>query len=236
MATFFDATTEWFSRTSGAVTDHNAAYTVEGWIKVTVNNDTRHNVIYIDAGSTFANYDRIKLDWFNGAAGIQVVNGGTDSGQQYGTTSLTIDTYFHLAAVRESVTSLKLYINGVLEVTIATDVTGRSAATRMSMAALAEGSEPSTGLVLAAWNAWSRALGAAEITAQMAQAAPTDTTSLWAEWLMLAGVGRVDDASGNARHWTQNGSPTDVTDPNIIYPSAGAAGYMTTNTGYWGTP
>lgn len=221
MAIVFDASGEYLARTSGAVINHNAAYTLAGWVKVTVNNDTRHNVFYVDAGSTFANYDRIKLDWFGGAAGLQVVNGGSDSGQQFGATGLTIDTYYHLAMVRESATSLKLYVNGNLEVTVTTSVAGRSTATRMSMGALAEGSEPSTGLVLAAWNAWSRALGSSEIAAQMAQAAPTDATSLWAEYLMLAGSGRGDDASANARHWTSNGTLTDTTNPAITYPSSG---------------
>lgn len=223
MAIVFDASGDYLNRTSGAVIDHNAAYTVAGWIKVTVNNDTKHNVFYIDAGSTFANYDRIKLDWFNGAAGLQVVNGGTDSGQQFGSTSLTQNTYFHLAMVRESTTSLKLYVNGSLEVTVTTSVASRSSATRMSMGALAEGSEPSTGLVTAAWNAWSRALGSSEITAQMAQAAPTDATSLFAEWLMLAGSVRIDDSGGTSHPWSANGTLTDTTDPSITYPSAGGA-------------
>lgn len=220
MAIIFDATDEYLTRTSGVI-DHNAAYTVAGWVKVTVTNDTKHNVFYIDAGSVFANYDRIKLDWFNGAAGIQVVNGGADSGQQYGATGLTLNTYFHLAMVRESATSLKLYVNGSLEVTITTSVASRSSATRMSMGALAEGSEPSTGLVLAAWNAWNRALTSAEISAQMAQAAPTDATSLYAEWLMLSGSGRIDDSGGTGHPWTANGTLTDTTDPSITYPSSG---------------
>jgi hypothetical protein len=235
MAVLLDATGEYFNRTASAPS-HNSAYTVAGWVKVTVNNDTRHVPWYIDAGSTFSNYDRIKLDWFNGAAGIQVVNGGTDSGQQYGTTALTINTFFHLAAVRESTTSFKLYVNGSLEVTITTSVAARPTATRFGLGALAEGSEPPTGIVMAAWNTWTRALGQPEIAAQMAQAAPTDTTSLWAEWLMIAS-GQGTDSSGNARDLTVNGTPTNVTDPSIIYPGAGGGtGYMTLNTGYWGTP
>lgn len=219
MAVVLNASTKWFERTSPL--DHNAAYTVAGWVKVTVNDATVHNVFVIDRGN-FVDYDRLKLDWFNGAGGLQVVNGGTDSGSQYGTNALTINTYYHLAMVRESTTSLKLYRNGVLEKTVTTSVAARGTATRSSMGALADGSEPSSGLVIAAWNAWTRALDATELTAQMAQAAPTNSTSLWAEWLMLSGSTRGDDASGNARHWTSHGTLTDTTDPSITYPGGAA--------------
>lgn len=235
MAIVCDAAGEYLTITSNVI-NINAAYTVAGWLKRTSNNDNPVNLFVIDHGSDFDNLERIFINSYGQPAGIGFSNGAVFSGTAYGPTNIDVDTWYHIAMVRESTTSLKLYVNGVLEATLTDTIVGRAAPARMSMAAQPSGTEGTIGAVLAAWNAWNRALTSTELLAQMAQAAPTDATSLYAEWLMLAGAGRINDASGNGHPWTANGTLTDTTDPPITYPSAGGPtpGTMTTNTGYWG--
>lgn len=237
MAIALDAAGKYLTRTA-TVIDANSPYTAGGYVMRTTSNDQAIRVYGTDdAGGDFSNYESIKVDWFGNPAGIAYTIGATFVGPTYGTTNISAGTWFHLMIVRESVTSLKLYVNGSLEVTLATSISGRAATARMAMGALGGGGEDTTVGVLAAWNAWTRALNATQVASQYsaAQAAAVDPTNLWAEWLMLAGAGRVNDTSGNARHWTAHGTLTDVSDPPITYPSVGGAtGTMTTNTGYWG--
>jgi hypothetical protein len=127
-----------------------------------------------------------------------------------------VDTFYHVAMVRESATSCKVYLNGVLDATNVTSNAARPAATRMNIATRNAGTNPFNGLV-SYGKAWTVALSAAEIASEMRSVRPLhQLNNLYAWWPMRAGATeRAKDYSGRGRNWTENGTLVDEGDPPI---------------------
>ena len=139
MAIAIDATGKYLTIVS-SVLDANAPYSAGGYVQRTTSDANAIRVFGTDdAGGDFSNYESIKVDWFGNPAGLAFTIGGTFVGPTYGTTNISAGTWYHLMVVRESATSLKLYVNGSLEVTLTTSISGRAATARMVMGALGGG-------------------------------------------------------------------------------------------------
>lgn len=192
---------------SASVPDYNADYTVMWQFYMT--NDTVANAVafYIhSAGETY--YDYWGVD---SARKCRLKRqGGAANDTQIGSTVLAVGTFYHLAVVGTT-TNIKLYLNGVLEVTVSVATAARGAATTMYSAARSIGTDQIDGR-LSAGRAWQSALTPAEIVTEMASATAVKA-SAWADWQTPAGSTRGDDFSVNGRHWTSNGSLTDEAGP-----------------------
>ena len=139
------------------------------------------------------------------------------------TTLAVTGTWYHLAIARENATTLKLYVNGVNEATNTADVTGRTAPSRMEVGQV-QTFNPLNARV-AALKAWSTALTGPQILAEMSRAFPIATSSVYAWWPCQAHTD-VNDKSGNARHWTAEGSLTTEADPPGVTAWTPAAGQV----------
>lgn len=129
--------------------------------------------------------------------------------------TVVMDTWVHVALVRESATSVKSYLNGVLDITNTRDIAGRTASTAIGLGA---------NYYIGSWNeeidarmalvkAWSAALNQSEIKLEMGGAAPVRLANLYGYWPIIDGLTRATDWSGNGRNWTEGGTLTDEADP-----------------------
>lgn len=106
-----DGTGDYLSVTSASLSPGTADWTVEGWI-------------YINVASNGSIFSTITLGTGNGIllgcqaspfkALASVTNGGSGPGWITGTTTLVVNTWYHLALVRATTTTT-LYVNGVAE-------------------------------------------------------------------------------------------------------------------------
>ena len=140
----------------------------------------------------------------SGGGAPSVVSGG----------SVSVDTWVHLCLVRESVTSLKAYLDGTLVATHTADATGRSAVTRQEMGGQsASNNGPLNGRIALA-KMWSAALTPAEIALERETARPCRFTDLW-NWAPLMLATELVDYGGNARDWTAGGTLTTEDGPPV---------------------
>jgi nitrate reductase gamma subunit len=218
VAVRFDASGDYLSRSSD-VLNYQSAYTWMGWIVVKVDLNAISTIFIIDDGTTTGR-DFLRLASDGLLLQMRVDNGGTGSSQD--NTTLVVDTFYHVAMVRESATSCKAYLNGVLDSTNVTDITGRPASTRMNVATRNAGSNPYNGLV-GYQKAWTVALSANAILSEMRSVRPRhQLNSLYAWWPSRAGATeRAKDYSGNGRHWTETGTLTDEGDPPVWWGGRG---------------
>lgn len=229
MAGGFDNTNKWLSRTTGTILDYNSPYTVALWFRYVVSNDKRPSV-FLAARGVFDNPDRLKPDWFNGVAQVEV--NGTDAA---GSTAMTNNTWFWLTYRRTGAAAVQLYVNNVLEATNTVDTTGRAAALQMAVSGYADGTEAANNFEVAYIKAWSASLTTTQMSDQQYLTTPITTTGLFGDWRLQTGA-LGTDSSSNGYDFTVNGALAYVSDPAGVNPPAGGSGYITTNTGYWGTP
>jgi hypothetical protein len=127
-----------------------------------------------------------------------------------------------------------MYLNGVLEIALTNSISGRSAPNSMNIGCQ-DGGYFWNGRMQAI-KAWTAALSAQEILAEMRVIRPIVAANLYGFWPCWPGSGeRVRDYSGNGRNWTESGTITDE-DPApigwgghiIVLPYAAAGGVTVT--------
>jgi hypothetical protein len=200
---------------STSVIDFNDKYTASLWIKpMSVGGGTERHVWNIQ-GSThdYGDMDALTID-SSGALKMTVVI-GYDVEAVTGST-LDADTYYHVAVVREDATTVKVYLDGTLDITVTKDTTGRDAAAYWNLGAYYDGGAFNfyNGLM---WGmkAWTDALSGGERTAELTQGHPVRTANLYGYWDFEEVDPELDD-SGNGHDWTTYNSPTlEVSPPDI---------------------
>jgi hypothetical protein len=144
---------------------------------------------------------------------------GTNTVATTDTVARTSNVWLHLAVVRESPTSLKMYVDGAL---VLHDTTNRTA-TRVNPAlqvmlghyGSSAGNPGTSGHAMTAAKAWSgTALTVAEVAAELPYR-NAQKAGAWGAWHILNTATITTDYSGNGRTLTQSatGSRSDVSDP-----------------------
>ena len=213
----FDASTDRLLRTSG-VLDHNSAYTVMCWIRPSSISGAPC-IFAVSAGTYSANGEELYISASLGnRLTLYAVNGGTDGFGSPNGSVLSANTWYHVAIVRESTTSLKSYLNGVYEQTCTVSAASRSASSRMEFGAWSAGNnDPFSGRIHAI-KIWNTALTEAEIAQEVYTVAPRKLDSLWGWYPTRPGSGeRAKDYSGNGRDWTEGGTLTDDDPPPVSW-------------------
>ena len=213
----FDASTDRLLRTSG-VLDHNSAYTVMCWIRPSSISGAPC-IFAVSAGTYSANGEELYISVSLGnRLTLYAVNGGTDGFGSPNGSVLSANTWYHVAIVRESTTSLKSYLNGVYEQTCTVSAASRSASSRMEFGAWSAGNnDPFSGRIHAI-KIWNTALTEAEIAQEVYTVAPRKLDSLWGWYPTRPGSGeRAKDYSGNGRSLTEGGTLTDDDPPPISW-------------------
>lgn len=127
MAVRFDNSGDRLLRTTD-LPDYNAPHTWMAWVYLVSDLNAASTLITLNDDST-SNVDILRTTGDGVTLDLRVVNGG-DASTVTGT-ALVVGIWAHIALVRESVTSCKLYLNDALDITNPGDVTDRTAATRM---------------------------------------------------------------------------------------------------------
>lgn len=218
MSVIFDGSSDGLSRTSD-ILSYNSAFTVAFWAwrtDVFQNYPNLFSIQYFDGGSN-SNYDYVG---FNSSTTTLIIasNNSTSEINQTGS-SLSVETWYHIALVRTAIDgNLLLYLDGSLDATLSSDMTGRPSAVRMEFAAFSTFDySPFAGRIAYA-KAWSGALSAPEIANECGVIRPVRTDSLYGFWPMLSGSPeRARDYSGNGRDWTQDGTLTDGEGPPVSW-------------------
>lgn len=205
MAIRFDAVaTKYLSRTTN-VLDYTGTYTLMAWVYVVATTGANATFWVIDNGTS---NQRDQVRYTSAAAlSTNVNNGGTNG------STLSTATWYHIAAVRESNTSFKVYLNGALDITNTTNITGRTT-TSMRLFVAQRGGGEGGNYRLYGVKAWSRSLTIDEVKSEINVLRPADTANLYGWWPIFPGSGeRVRDYSGNAYDFTENGTLPSEEDP-----------------------
>lgn len=225
----FDAAADRLLRTTDLL-NYNAAYTWMAWVYL-VSDLNAASTFWIINDDTANNLDQLRTGVDGTTLNTTVRIGG--AGADGVGTSLSLATWYHLTFVRESATLLRTYLNGVSDSTSATDVTGRTAATRLEHGARGSTNAARSDSRVDRIKAWSTNLTQAEIQAEMHAIRPQRTVNLYGFWPTFTGADRVTDYSGNGRAWTEVGTLTDeesapvswgAQSTQLTLPQAAAAG------------
>ena len=225
MAVRFDASGDYF-RISSGVLDYNANYTILAWVLPTSNPIALQTFITVALDSS--NYDKLRSLSSGDSYAVQANNGGTNSS---GTGSaISYGAWQHIGLVRSGTSTLTGYLNGASNGVSSQSVTGRSAATSITLGASVSGSE-ALNARFAAIKIWTAALTADEIAAEMRSIRPVRLANLWGWYPTRPGSGeRAKDYSGNGRNWTETGTLTDEDAPPIWWGARGGHRSKTGNT------
>lgn len=217
MAIRFDTAGERLERTTDLL-DYNAAYTVMLWARpVGWSSGTWAGIISV-AYIGYSDFDGLAIDdafdeWMPFAA--KASSWDVDQSSPVGA---AVNTWVHLALVRESATVLKAYADGALIATVTTaSVSGRNPATFLRIGDTPGADGVFNGRV-AYVKAWSAGLTIDEVAAEMRTIAPRRMTNLYGWWPTWGGATeRARDYSGNARAWTETGTLTDEDPPPVSW-------------------
>lgn len=185
------------------VLDYEADYTVALWIKPEVWLNAYHHVF--DVGQAWNPVARDTFNLYNdgGNRKCRAVRARGSSDGNNGATTINTGTWYHVALVGNS-TNLRLFLNGVLEVTSTlTNVGANSNA--MTLAhymgdAPASDHEEFEGSY-AAIKIWQAELTQAEIQQEMFSIRPLRSANLFSFYTEFLNSGLIPDMSGNGRHF-----------------------------------
>ena len=200
---------------SSDLLNFNNAYTVMGWFRPLANAVDYDAMICMRASDN--NEDTLQF----APGGLTLsLYASAGSGNSVTGSTLSQNTWYHLATVRESTTSCKVYVNGVLDITSTNNVAGRSAINYILISGYNELGAGWFNGVAAHLKAWSRALTADQVKAESATIRPVDVASLYGWWPVFPGATeRVADYSGYGRTWSTAGTLTDVHGPPVSWGS-----------------
>ncbi len=194
----FDASGDYLRKTSGLL-DYNAAYTFCFWVYLASNTGAGYQALLTLSGGGSA-YDELFVD---GSRVLSLEVGNGSSTKVTGAT-LALSTWYHITVVRESTTSIKVYLDGSSTPTITNSqsVSGRIAIGNLSFAtnAFSEWADHRAAYA----RAWTSALSTAEFAAEK-NSATAVKASPWAVWPFQSDG---NDTSGNSRDLTAGGTLT----------------------------
>ena len=223
MAVRFDASSDGLSSTS-AVIDHNAAYTVLLWFYLVSDPGGTRRVIWTANQNTAAWYDylyvvnssgiKIGIEAWLNVSGTAVLS----------SSSISTGTWYCVAVVRESTSSLKLYFGVLgggltLQATNTQSVASRSAATREELGAWTTSNSNALGVPggrIFAYKEWQTNLSLAELNQEAQRIAPVRFANLY-RWTPCWPGDRTGDYSGNGRDWNADGTLTDEDNPPLSW-------------------
>jgi len=184
VAAYTNSSTGLLSRTTN-VPDYNATYTLMGWYKAEFL--TAHIPYILNIQNTAGTqWDAVILQ-----NSMTRVDMDTNAGITTGPTLTFVDTWKHLALVRESSTSAKIYVDGSLQVTSTVSV-GTSRTANLIVAGFSGTAGYQAQGALAAVKIWDRALTAAEVAQEMRTIRPGSLLSINSWFPMLPGRRTID--------------------------------------------
>lgn len=211
MAAVLDASGEYLSF-AGTQLDARNDYTWMTWVRTT-NAGVWQGVLSFSVGEGGNQYETLEITDADGftlyAMDNQVGVGGT----------VPLNTWIHVAVVKSG-TTLMLFRNGVQTITIGSLSDFDLTAGAMLWGHWSTGNDQLLGR-LSYSRAWSAALSQSEIAAERDSATPVRTASLWGAWPLQTDA---NDASGNARNLTVNGSVTWDTSNEPSFGGGGGGG------------
>lgn len=218
MSIRFDVNTDRLLRTTD-ILNYNAAYTWMAWVMLISDLNATSSFLALCRTTTF---DMERVGTGTNGTTIELRISIAGSATFTAGSALTLGTWYHIAMVRESATSLKLYLNGNLDATLTTDISARAAVNRMEVGAIGTGNAQRSDSRVAAIKAWSGSMTEAEVRAEVWSHLPRRFTDQYAWWPGFPGaVERLRDYSVNARNWTEVGTLTDEAGPPLppFFPS-----------------
>ena len=222
MAVRFSLADEYLSRTA-ALLDFNSAYTWLFWFQLVTDNNVASNIASMStSGGT--SKDTVRL----GASGTLL---STQSG---GTTvtgsNLTVAQWYHIALVRETTTSQKLYLDLTLDITNTGDISARGAVNFMRMS---DTTTNFTDCRILASKEYQALLTIDEIATESRQIMPSRWANLvaWHPFIDPSASLCAVDFSGGGATWTVNNAVSASTEspaiawgaPSIFIPANVAA-------------
>jgi len=215
MSVQFDGSTSYLIRDAVTVLDYNSNYTILG--KVYADQVTVYEVLSLighavggsDDDAIVIAHTSARLGGEEQLAGVYSTNDGTSV--------IATATWYHVALVRSG-NNLLIYLDGTLETTVTGgNHASRPASDRMVLGAWLTASDKFTGRLFH-WAAWQSALTQTEVNTEKTSWPPAKA-SPWAYWPLSVHTD-LTDGSGNARHWTGNGTLSTAGDP----PGGGGGG------------
>lgn len=218
-AFYVDGTEDYYTRASPF--NFNSTYTVSFWFKPEAGRVDYHHFFHVGGPYVYDGVtDFVGLDNDGSAFRAGCAGGSTNTFPTNGT--LTAGTWYLIQMVRESTTSLKIYADGTLRMTLTDDVSGRAAATLIAIGSY--NTAPCRGF-LASVKVWTSVLSAGELVAEGRCYQPVKALP-WAVWPLY---GHRNDESGNARTLTLVGTEAFTPGPPIValapFPSRWARGF-----------
>jgi hypothetical protein len=207
------ASSQYLSRSTD-ILDFRNPYTIAGWFRLV--SDTNNYSHFLQIYETASNVDDLGTDADGTTLGLYVGNTGTFVAGS----ALSVGTWYYLALVRESTTSLKAYL-GILTTLAALDITNTgSVASRAAPSVMRigtwDGAAEFTDARGGPLKAWATALTLDEVRHEQWTIVPRRLSNLYAWWPCFPGsTERLADYSAAGRHWTANGTLTDEDPPPV---------------------
>jgi hypothetical protein len=211
---------DWLERTSSPVLGMNAAYTKAGWI--IFDGDLADGYVLMISDGGFSNYDAVYTFGSGTSARFQLeCSGGSGGSSAALGSSITPGQWYYVALVRESATSLRLYVDGVLDAECTADVSGRAASAAQYLGSFGNlGGGFTLDGRLGYWRGWSDNLSTSEQTDEAVSPTPVRTADLFEDWPF--DPGDLVNGAANNRDWSSAGSPTaDDGPPDVVTGSGG---------------
>jgi hypothetical protein len=207
MGATFNGASDYLNDTTNFL-DMNAAYTMMGWFRYPSSPTGAPNVIFAITNTAGTQYDLLRHD--NNVLAT-IVSGTTTTGS-----TLSANTWYHVALVRSGTGNLDVYLDGnpTADISDTTSVSGRASANQESVGGILATYDMNGDL--GGVKEWSTNLTAAEIAREMYSFRALKRTNLFRETLILPGD-RTKDISGNGYDWTENGTITDAQNPPISW-------------------
>lgn len=203
MAVRFNSSTDRLLRSSDLL-DYDAAYTVMFWVMIVTDLNAYSTFLSINANlpataeivGTASDGTTLRLSILQAAPDIGV-NGS----------ALTVGSWYHVAIVRESSSSCKVYLDGVLDIS-RSDSVSRSGPSRMEFGAHTSANLERGDIRICGVKAWSSYLTQAEVARERLTIVPRRFSNIYGWWPCFSNTGRNLDFSGKGRNWSEGGSLT----------------------------
>lgn len=217
MAYGFNNTAGQYINRSADIFNCNNPYTVSFWIRFPGFATNDH--IFAVSDGTSNNRDFLKTDGTTATLlNLQSSIGGVNTAV-VGTTTLVVDTWYHLAIIRTANNSLLLYLNGALEITNSRNIADRALPVDIYIGADHGGTNPLNGWITNL-KIWASALSVNQILTERRSIRPQTTPSMYGWWPTIKGSTRALDFSGNGRTWTENGTIAEQDNPPTAWNGA----------------